>query len=197
MPGFISIKDFAADDGERVAVIEWQTAAELGVWRDELDHVAAQRAGRERYYASYQLQVCAELRSSKFDAATGELARTERDPARLRGIAERWLSCFEQRALDGLLALYADNAIHTSPKIRARNPETGGVLRGKPALRAWWQDAFDRLPSMRYEPTAITADDRRVVMEYVRHVDGEPDLPVSETLDVEGGLVVASRVFHG
>ncbi|HEY1556672.1 MAG TPA: nuclear transport factor 2 family protein [Kofleriaceae bacterium] len=121
----------------------------------------------------------------------------DRDPARLRGIAERWLLCFERRELDGLLALYADDATHTSPKIRARHPETGGLLRGKAALRAWWADAFARLPSMRYEPTALTADDRRVVMEYVRKVDGEPDLPVAEVLEVDGGLIVASRVFHG
>jgi ketosteroid isomerase-like protein len=112
-------------------------------------------------------------------------------------IAERWLDCFARRDLDGLLALYADDAVHTSPKIRTRHPDTGGVLRGKAAMRVWWQDSFDRLPTMRYEPTVFTADDRRVVMEYVRHVDGEPDLPVAEVLEVAGGRIVASRVFHG
>ena len=112
-------------------------------------------------------------------------------------IAQRWLECFARRDLDGLLGLYADDAVHTSPKIRVLHPETGGVLRGKPAMRAWWQAAFDRLPSMRYEMTAITADDARAVMEYVRHVDGEPDLPVAESLDITGGTIVASRVFHG
>jgi ketosteroid isomerase-like protein len=119
------------------------------------------------------------------------------DPARLVAIATSWLACFERRDLDGLLALYADDAVHTSPKIRVRHPETGGALRGKPAMRAWWGDAFERLPSMRYEPTSITADRDRVFMEYVRHVDGEPDLPVAEVLEVRDGLIVASRVFHG
>ena len=116
---------------------------------------------------------------------------------RNRAIAEGWLDCFARRDLDGLLALYADDAVHTSPKIRVRHPETGGVLRGKDRMRVWWQDSFDRLPTMRYEPTALTADDRRVVMEYVRHVDGEPELPIAEVLDVEAGRIVASRVFHG
>ncbi|HTR50106.1 MAG TPA: nuclear transport factor 2 family protein [Kofleriaceae bacterium] len=197
MPGFVSAKDFVADDGERVALIEWDSPRELSIWRDQLDHVDAQRAGRDRYYASYDLRVCREMHGARFDAQTGAHTSIDRDPAKLRGIAERWLLCFERRELDGLLALYADDATHTSPKIRARHPETGGLLRGKAALRAWWADAFARLPSMRYEPTALTADDRRVVMEYVRHVDGEPDLPVAELLDVEGGLIVASRVYHG
>lgn len=194
--GLVSINDFVAEDGERVAIIEWDGADALAAWRDDVEHVAAQRAGRDRFYASYQLQICAELRASRFDAATGEHVRRDRDPARVRSIAEAWLDRFERRDLDGLLALYADDATHASPKIRTRHPETGGVLRGKPALRAWWHDAFARLPTMRYEPTAITADADRAVIEYVRRVDGEADLVVAETLDVAGGLVVASRVYH-
>jgi ketosteroid isomerase-like protein len=115
----------------------------------------------------------------------------------LRTIAKRWLACFESRDLDGLLALYADDATHTSPKIRVRHPETGGLLRDKTAMRAWWQDSFDRLPSMRYIPTALTADGERVFMEYVRKVDGEADMPVAEVLEVKDGKIIASRVFHG
>ncbi len=197
MPGFVSAKDFAADDGERLALIEFASPDFLRAWRDDAEHRAAQQRGRDRYYAQYSIQVCTELRSSRFEAATGGWARRDRDPATLRAIAENWLDCFARRDLDGLLALYADDATHTSPKIRVRHPETGGLLRGKDAMRAWWQDSFERLPSMRYVPTALTADHQRVVMEYVRHVDGEPDYPVAEVLDVEGGKIVASRVFHG
>ena len=123
--------------------------------------------------------------------------RSNVEPASLVAIAERWLACFERRDLDGLLALYADDATHTSPKIRVRHPETAGQLRGKAAMRAWWADSFERLPSMRYVPTALTANGERVVMEYVRRVDGEPDMPIAEVLDVNDGKIVASRVFHG
>jgi heme-degrading monooxygenase HmoA/limonene-1,2-epoxide hydrolase len=189
--GYIAIKDFAAEDGERVALVEWDSADSLAAWRESPEHAAAQRAGRAEWYACYDIRVCAELRGASFDAATGERTAFDRDPQALRAIAESWLACFARRDLDGLLALYADDATHTSPKIGARQ------IRGKAAMRAWWQDAFDRLPSLRYEPTAITADARRVYMEYVRKVDGEPDLSVAEVLDVEGGKIVASRVFHG
>ena len=115
----------------------------------------------------------------------------------LRAIATRWLDCFARHDLEGLLALYADDAVHTSPKIRVRHPETGGVLRGKAALRAWWADAFARIPELGYELVALTADDARVFMEYVRHAPGDPDLPVAEVLDVKDGVIVASRVYHG
>jgi ketosteroid isomerase-like protein len=118
-------------------------------------------------------------------------------PAALRAIAERWLDCFARKDLDALLALYADDAVHTSPKIRVRHPDTGGLLRGKPALRAWWADAFVRLPELRYVASALTADTERVVMEYMRHAPGEADMPIAEVLEVRDGLIFSSRVFHG
>lgn len=114
-----------------------------------------------------------------------------------RAIAEAWHAAFEARDLDALLALYADDATHTSPKIRTLHPETGGKLAGKAAMREWWADAFRRLPSLRYITTSITADPDRVLLEYLRRVDGEPDMPIAEVFDVRGGLIVASRVFHG
>jgi heme-degrading monooxygenase HmoA/ketosteroid isomerase-like protein len=195
MKGFLSTKDFAAEDGERITIVEFDSAENLATWRDDPAHREAQQLGRTNYYSQYSIQVCSELRTSTFDGTTW--TKTDRDPGAVRRIAERWLACFDQRDLDALLALYADDATHTSPKIRVRHPETGGLLRGKAAMRAWWQDSFDRLPSMRYTPTALTADSDRVVMEYTRHVDGEPDMPVSEVLEVRNGLIIASRVFHG
>jgi limonene-1,2-epoxide hydrolase len=112
-------------------------------------------------------------------------------------IARTWLAAFNAQDLDALLALYAEHAVHTSPKLRARQPETGGRVTGKAALRTWWQDAFARLPGLRYEETAITADDARVLLEYVRHAPNEPAMSVAEVFEVEGDRIVASRVYHG
>jgi 8-oxo-dGTP diphosphatase len=112
-------------------------------------------------------------------------------------LARRWLHTFNTRDLSGLLALYADDAVHTSPKLRLRHPETKGEVRGKDALRAWWKDAMERLPELRYDELHLTADKRRVVMEYMRVCPPEESYVVAETLVVEKGLIVASHVFHG
>jgi len=64
MAGFISIKDFAADDGERVAIVEWASAPELEDWAAHAEHVLAQQQGRDEFYAEYSLQICDEVRSS-------------------------------------------------------------------------------------------------------------------------------------
>lgn len=112
-------------------------------------------------------------------------------------IAERWFAAFNAHDLEALLALYAEDAEHYSPKLKLRRPETGGWVRGKAALRDWWQDAFDRLPTLRYDVLKLTADDEQVFMEYVRHVAGEEDLRVGEVLEVRNGIIIASRVYHG
>jgi limonene-1,2-epoxide hydrolase len=112
-------------------------------------------------------------------------------------IARTWLRAFNARDVDALVALYDGGATHTSPKLRALHPDTGGCIRGKAALAEWWHDALARLPSLRYEATALTADDDRVLLEYVRHVDGEPPMPVAEVFEIQDGRIAASRVYHG
>ena len=112
-------------------------------------------------------------------------------------IAGKWFDAFNAHDLEALLALYTENAEHFSPKLLALRPGTHGLIKGKAALRDWWRDAFKRLPTLRYEPTQLIADERSVFMEYIRHVAGEADLHVGEVLEVRSGLIVASRVYHG
>ncbi len=112
-------------------------------------------------------------------------------------IALQWFAAFNEQNLEKLLALYDDNAQHYSPKLKIRQPETNGLVTGKAALRAWWRDAFDRLPTLNYQPTTLTANNERVFMEYIRHVEHEPDMLVAEVLEIKDGLIVASRVYHG
>jgi len=114
-----------------------------------------------------------------------------------RDLGNAWLAAFNARDLDRLVGLYAEDAHHTSPKLRVQRPETGGRIVGQAALRAWWGDAFTRLPGMRYAPLTVTADAARVFLEYDRHVPGEPSYPVAEVFDGVDGRIVASRVYHG
>ena len=112
-------------------------------------------------------------------------------------IALRWFEAFNEHNLEKLLSLYDDNAQHYSPKLKARLPETKGLIKGKEALRAWWKDAFDRLPTLKYEVIKLTADDEQVFMEYIRRVENEEDLSVGEVLQIENERIIFSRVYHG
>lgn len=66
MPGLVSSKDFVAEDGERLTLVEFGSAEELEAWRVQTEHQAAQERGRQHYYSEYSLQVCQELRASRF-----------------------------------------------------------------------------------------------------------------------------------
>jgi limonene-1,2-epoxide hydrolase len=112
-------------------------------------------------------------------------------------IALRWFEAFNEHNVEKILMLYDDKAEHFSPKLKVRQPETQGLIKGKSALRNWWKDSFDRLPSLNYEVKKLTADEEQVFMEYVRHVNGEEDLNVGEVLEIKNGVIVFSRVYHG
>lgn len=111
-------------------------------------------------------------------------------------IAEKWLLAFNDHNLENLLQLYHQDAVHFSPKLKIRRPETNGLIKGKSALQDWWHDAFERLPQLQYIKHTITANKSRVFMEYKRVVPGEEDMMVAEVLDIENDLIVASRVYH-
>ena len=112
-------------------------------------------------------------------------------------IAKLWLKEFNEHNLENLLALYSDNAEHFSPKLKIRKPKTNGLIKGKTAMRTWWKDAFERLPTLTYKELSITANNERVFMEYIRIVAGEENMNVVEVLEIKNGLIVASRVYHG
>jgi ketosteroid isomerase-like protein len=118
-------------------------------------------------------------------------------PEQLESIALKWFMAFNTHNLEQLLSLYADEAEHFSPKLKIRQPESKGLVIGKQAMREWWQDAFDRLPSLKYKVTSLTANGDRVFMEYVRSVDGEEDMLIAEVLVVRENKIIASRVYHG
>jgi len=67
MPGYISHKDFSAEDGERVTIVEFESEEAQRAWRMHPEHRDAQRKGRDTYYASYSIQICEVKRASKFE----------------------------------------------------------------------------------------------------------------------------------
>lgn len=64
-------------------------------------------------------------------------------------------------------------------------------------MREWWQDVFNRLPSLNYKIKSLTANGDRVFMEYIRTVDGEYDMLIAEVLEIKEEKTIASRVYYG
>jgi hypothetical protein len=119
------------------------------------------------------------------------------EPRDIEYIAMQWIEAFNARDLNRLLNLYADDAEHFSPKLKVHKPETQGLVKGKDALRDWWEGAYLRLPTLYYRVNSLTANNYRVFMEYTRTVEGEQDMAVAEVLELRDRKIVFSRVYHG
>jgi heme-degrading monooxygenase HmoA len=70
MPGFISVKMFTAEDGEVLALAEFDSLDSLKAWKEHPDHVVAQQRGREEFFAAYRAQICSSIRETTFRAQT-------------------------------------------------------------------------------------------------------------------------------
>lgn len=68
MPGFLGYKEYQAEDGEYVAIVEFASHANLAAWRDHPEHKAMQSRGREEWFAEYRIQVCDVVRDYDFSA---------------------------------------------------------------------------------------------------------------------------------
>jgi heme-degrading monooxygenase HmoA len=66
-PGFIDVKSYKSEDGERLTVVWWRDEESLREWRQQVRHREAQSTGRKKWYEYYKLEVAEVIRASAFD----------------------------------------------------------------------------------------------------------------------------------
>ena len=66
-PGYLGLEAVEADRSE-VTVSYWRDLEAIVAWKRHLDHLGAQRLGRERWYRSYRVRVARVERDYGFDA---------------------------------------------------------------------------------------------------------------------------------
>jgi heme-degrading monooxygenase HmoA len=57
VPGFLGIESVRAADGFGITASYWESEAAIAAWRGDLDHQAAQRTGKTRWYDCYRIRV--------------------------------------------------------------------------------------------------------------------------------------------
>ena len=65
-PGYLSFKSYASDDGEVIALSEWEDEAAARAWGRVAEHRATQQRGRAEFYDEYTLFACADPRIHRF-----------------------------------------------------------------------------------------------------------------------------------
>ncbi len=56
-PGFLGVESTRGADGFGITVSYWSSAEAIAAWKANVEHLAAQQLGMQRWYAHYQLRV--------------------------------------------------------------------------------------------------------------------------------------------
>ncbi|MHA3023564.1 nuclear transport factor 2 family protein [Mycobacterium sp. BMJ-28] len=104
--------------------------------------------------------------------------------------AQDWLDAWNRHDVEAVLAHFHEDVVFTSPLAAELLPGSGGVVRGKAALRDYWTRGLAALPDLRFEMVGVYRGVSGVVINYRNH-RGQL---VNEVLMFDGGLV---REGHG
>lgn len=66
IPGFVS-----AEDAGELSLVRFASLEALAAWRNHPEHLEAQRAGRERFYRAYRVEVYEQVRAYDGPAGRG------------------------------------------------------------------------------------------------------------------------------
>lgn len=80
-PGFLGIESARGDDGLGITVSYWASLEAIAAWKAVGDHLAAQRAGRSRWYRAFTTRIARVERETLFAAGSAPA----RAPAADRG----------------------------------------------------------------------------------------------------------------
>ena len=63
-PGYIGMEH--ARDNLAITISYWETLEDIARWKEHLDHLQAQKMGRERWYQWYKTRICKVEREYEF-----------------------------------------------------------------------------------------------------------------------------------
>ena len=104
--------------------------------------------------------------------------------------AEDWLTAWNRHDVDAVLAHFHDDVVFSSPVAGWVMLDSKGVVRGKAALREYWNAALKTMPDLHFDIVGIYQGESVLVVNY-RNQSGAL---VNEVLEFDGGLV---RRGHG
>ena len=80
--------------------------------------------------------------------------------------ATAWIASWNSHNLEDILSHYADDIEITTPMIRLATGGAESCLKGKDAVRNYWQKALDKIPDLRFELIDTTEGVNSVALYY-------------------------------
>jgi steroid delta-isomerase len=117
-------------------------------------------------------------------------------------IYRQWHECAKARNLDGLLALYAQDAVLETPLVLAiYSGRQNGILQGHREIGPFFAEAISRPLNelVRWYRTGrwLTDGERILAWEYPRATPDGDQVDIVELMEIAGGLIQSHRVYSG
>jgi hypothetical protein len=108
------------------------------------------------------------------------------EQAEIGAFVDEWVKGWNSHDLTNVLNHFADDVTFTSPVASLILTNSEGVVQGKEALRAYWQEGLRRVPDLHFEVLGTYVGVHTLVINY-RNQKG---VLVNEVLEFEGNLVI-------
>jgi ketosteroid isomerase-like protein len=111
--------------------------------------------------------------------------------------AAQWAAAWNARDVERVLSFFSEDVVFVSPTALA--VVGTATVRGKAALRDYWNSAMNRIGTLKFtlDRVAWDASTRELAIIYMAEIDGRGKR-VSENLTFgAAGLITSAEVFHG
>lgn len=117
--------------------------------------------------------------------------------AAAQAFARQWIAAWNRRDVEAVLAHFAADAVFISPK--AEQIVGNGRIEGKAALRAYWNQALERIRGLHFELEEAVWSPRTETLTviYVSSAEGRVPVHSTEIMQFKNGHVVLGRALYG
>jgi acyl-CoA thioester hydrolase len=135
------------------------------------------------------------------EAASERPAGEPLDEPAAQAHARAWIEAWNRPDIEAVLAMFADDAVFTSPKAEALVGR--GRLQGKAPLRAYWQEALARINEQHgrlhftLEQALWSPGAQALTILYRTVAGAEPAQRAAEVLQFQGDRVVEGQALYG
>lgn len=115
-------------------------------------------------------------------------------PADPEQFARSWIDAWNRYDLDAAMSYYSEETEFSSPWVVTINGDQSGTLRGKAALRAFWEKCLALAPGARLELLYVLTGVDTITLVYRHH--GRLQLIEAETMAFQEDGRVVRTVLH-
>jgi hypothetical protein len=116
-----------------------------------------------------------------------------------KGHVERWINARNNKDLETVLSMFADNIEFSSPKIKVITPEFNSEkVNNKKDLKHYWSTALAKITSLHFTPKEYYIKANTCILEYIATFEEKSKFLSIEKFEFnEDNLIGKASAFYG